>query len=127
VPAPPNHRQVEAFRIAMRVGSATAAADALHITQPAVSRLIADLERHVGFMLFERRKRGLQPTKDALLLFEEVDRSFRGLDRIAETADAIRSRRIGHLRVIALHSYSDGIVYASSWRVGPRTKSWKAW
>lgn len=94
----------------MRVGSATAAADALHITQPAVSRLIAELERQVGLVLFDRKARGLQPTKDALLLYEEVTRSFRALDRIAETAEAIRSRRTGHLRVIALHTYSDGIV-----------------
>jgi len=110
MPPPLNHRQVEAFRVAMTVGSATAAAAALHITQPAVSRLIADLERQVGFALFERRKRGLQPTKDALLLHEEVERSFRGLGRIAEAAEAIRSRRVGHLRVICLHTYSDGIV-----------------
>lgn len=94
----------------MNVGSATAAANALHITQPAVSRLIADLERHVRFALFERRKRGLQPTKDALLLYEEVNRSFRGLERIAEAAEAIRSRRTGHLRIIGLHTYSDGII-----------------
>ena len=105
-----NHRQIEAFRVAMTVGSATAAADTLHITQPAVSRLISDLERRVGFALFERRKRGLQPTKDALLLYEEVTRSFRGLDRVAEAADAIRSRRIGHLRIIGMNTYSDGIV-----------------
>lgn len=53
-----NLRQIEAFRAAMEFGSATAASEVLHITQPAVSRLVADLEIAVGFQLFERRARG---------------------------------------------------------------------
>lgn len=102
-----NHRQIEAFRAAVELGSATAAAEVLYVSQPAVTRLIGDLERTVGFELFERRRRGLQPTEDGLLLYEEVERSFRGLDRIAEVADAIQSRRTGHIRVIAIPVYAD--------------------
>ena len=105
-----NHRQVEAFRVAVQLGSATAAADALYITQPAVSRLIADLERQVGFALFERRQRGLFPTRDGRLLYEEVERSFRGMDLIAEAAEAIRRHRLGRVRVIAMPAYADGFV-----------------
>jgi DNA-binding transcriptional LysR family regulator len=104
------HRQIEAFHAAVRLGSASAAAEALYVTQPAVSRLIADLERRVGFALFERRQRGLHPTEDGVLLFEEVERSFRGMDLIAEAADAIRSHRIGRVRVIAMPAYADGFL-----------------
>ncbi len=73
-----NLRQIEAFSAAIEFGSATAASEVLHITQPAVSRLIADLERVVGFQQFERRARGLVPTQDAHTLYEEVKRSFVG-------------------------------------------------
>jgi DNA-binding transcriptional LysR family regulator len=104
------HRQIEAFHAAVRLGSASAAAEALYVTQPAVSRLIADLERRVGFALFERRQRGLHPTEDGVLLFEEVERSFRGMDLIAEAAEAIRSHRIGRVRVIAMPAYADGFL-----------------
>ncbi len=104
------HRQIEAFHAAVRLGSASAAAEALYVTQPAVSRLIADLERRVGFALFERRQRGLHPTEDGMLLFEEVERSFRGMDLIAEAAEAIRSHRIGRIRVIAMPAYADGFL-----------------
>ncbi len=104
------HRQIEAFHAAVRLGSASAAAEALYVTQPAVSRLIADLERRVGFTLFERRQRGLHPTEDGILLFEEVERSFRGMDLIAEAADAIRSHRIGRVRIIAMPAYADGFL-----------------
>jgi DNA-binding transcriptional LysR family regulator len=94
----------------MEFGSATAASGVLHITQPAVSRLIGDLERAVGFQLFERRARGLVPTHDAHTLYEEVKRSFVGLDRIGQVAHAIREKTTGTVRVIALSKYADGFV-----------------
>lgn len=105
-----HHRQLEAFRAAVQLGSATAAADVLHISQPAVSRLIGDLEGAVGFALFERNRKGLQPTSDGLLLFEEIERSFRGLEQIASAVEAIRLRHTGRIRMAALPVYADGII-----------------
>ncbi|MBK18146.1 MAG: hypothetical protein CMM52_04830 [Rhodospirillaceae bacterium] len=105
-----NLRQIEAFRAAMEFGSATAASEVLHVTQPAVSRLLADLEANVGFQLFERRARGLVPTQDAHSLYEEVKRSFIGLDRIGQVATGIREKATGTVRVIALSKYADGFV-----------------
>ena len=94
----------------MQLGSATAAADVLHVSQPAVSRLIGDLEAAVGFALFERNRKGLQPTSDGLLLFEEIERSFRGLEQIATAVEAIRLRHTGRIRMAALPVYADGII-----------------
>jgi len=105
-----NLRQIEAFRAAMEFGSATAASEVLHISQPAVSRLLSDLETRVGFQLFERRARGLVPTQDAHALYEEVKRSFIGLDRINQVAEGIREKATGTVRVIALSKYADGFV-----------------
>jgi DNA-binding transcriptional LysR family regulator len=104
-------RQIEAFREVIRHGSATLAARALGITQPAVSRLVRDLERATGLLLFERgRRHGLRPTADGLLLFEEVERSYAGLARLREAARDIRERRTGRLRVIAMPAYAEGSV-----------------
>lgn len=105
-----NLRQIEAFRAAMEFGSATAASEVLHITQPAVSRLISDLETAVGFQLFERRARGMVPTQDAHTLYEEVRRSFIGMERIGQVAEAIKEKTSGTVRVIALSKYADGFV-----------------
>jgi len=105
-----NLRQIEAFRAAMEFGSATAAGEVLHVTQPAVSRLLSDLEANVGFQLFERRARGLVPTQDAHVLYEEVKRSFVGLDRISQVATGIREKATGTVRVIALSKYAEGFV-----------------
>lgn len=92
-------RQVEAFRAVMLRHTVTSAADSLHISQPAVSRLIADLESRVGFVLFDRQQGRLSPTAEARVLFEEVERAFVGMDRIALAAQQIRAMRRGSLRV----------------------------
>ena len=46
-----NHRQLEAFQAVMEAGTVTAAAERLYITQPAVTRLVRDLEHAIGFAL----------------------------------------------------------------------------
>ncbi|HXZ08443.1 MAG TPA: LysR substrate-binding domain-containing protein [Paraburkholderia sp.] len=92
-------RQVEAFRALMQRHTVTRAAQALHVSQPAVSRLLADFEASVGFTLFERQQGRLVPTAEARVLFEEVERAFVGLDRIAHAAQQISAMRRGSLRV----------------------------
>jgi DNA-binding transcriptional LysR family regulator len=92
-------RQVEAFRAFMQRRSVTRAAEMLYISQPAMSRLIADCEESVGFTLFERNQGRLVPTAEAQVLYDEVKRAFLGLDRIALVAEQIRTLRRGSLRI----------------------------
>ncbi|MEQ9169591.1 MAG: LysR substrate-binding domain-containing protein [Rhodospirillales bacterium] len=96
-----NLRQVEAFRAVFQTGSMTAAGDLMGITQPAVSRLIKDLEAEIGLPLFERAAGRVIATPDAVALFREVERSFHGLDRVARAAAELRQRRQGELRIAA--------------------------
>ena len=72
-------RQIDAFRIVVSMGSVTEAAKVLGISQPAVSRLIADLETEVGFQLFRRSGRVLVPTDEARLLVAEVRQAVSGM------------------------------------------------
>jgi DNA-binding transcriptional LysR family regulator len=92
-------RQVEAFRALIQRHTVTRAAQSLHVSQPAVSRLLADFEDSVGFALFERQQGRLVPTAEARVLYEEVERAFVGLDRIGHAAQQIRAMRRGSLRV----------------------------
>jgi DNA-binding transcriptional LysR family regulator len=101
-------RQIEAFRAVMLTGAMTAAAETIHITQPAVSRLIRDLEAEIGIRLFERRGKLLAPTAEAKALFAEVERSFIGLAQIHAVADDIRLGRIGSLRPAMLPAMAAG-------------------
>ena len=97
-----NLRQIEAFSAIMEAGSITGAAELLHISQPAVSRLIKDLEFRVGFQLFERRKGRIIATVEANSLHEVVQRSFSGLEKIATEAQEIRQFRSGSLRIASM-------------------------
>jgi DNA-binding transcriptional LysR family regulator len=82
----------------------------LHVTQPAISRLLKDLEVEVGFVLFERFGRGVRPTKQSVLLFEEVERSYVGFEAIRQRAELIRNGRIGRLRVAAMPAFAETFV-----------------
>lgn len=105
-----NPRQIEAFRAVIVTGGVTAAARALNVTQPAVTRLIRDLQRALGLELFARRGARLTPTAEALSLYREVDRQFVGLERIQAAARALRAGQSGALRVAALPTFSVGFL-----------------
>jgi DNA-binding transcriptional LysR family regulator len=96
-----NHRQIEAFRAVFQTASMTAAGALMGITQPAVSRLIRDLEAEIALKLFDRFAGKLTPTPDAVALFREVERSYQGLDRVAHAAAQLGRRREGELRIAA--------------------------
>jgi DNA-binding transcriptional LysR family regulator len=91
-----SHRQIEAFRAVMLHGTVSAAADSLHVSQPAVSRIIRDLEADLGYLLFERAHGRVTPSLAAFDLLDEVERYFSGMERIDHRAREIgRGRRMG--------------------------------
>lgn len=97
-----NHRQLEAFRAVMQMGTVTSAASVLSISQPAVSRLLGDLESALKIHLFKRDKGRLIPTHEAQTLYKEVERSFVGLDAITRLAERLRDYRSGTLRLATM-------------------------
>jgi DNA-binding transcriptional LysR family regulator len=94
-----NLRQLEAFRAVILGQTVTRAAEMLHISQPAATRLISSLEEDIGFALFDRIRGRLQPTAEAMTLYQEVQRSLVGVERIARTAHDIRSLKRGSLHI----------------------------
>ncbi len=86
-----NLKQLEAFRATIECGSITGASQVLHVSQPSISRLIADLERSVGFPLFLRKGRGLTATVEARRFYQAVDSVFVGIDKLSELAEVIRT------------------------------------
>jgi DNA-binding transcriptional LysR family regulator len=99
---PPTPRALNAFRQTILSGSVTGAASALGRTQPAISRLLKELEADVGFALFERTKGRLALTPEGRYFFQELQRSFLGFERVSAVAAEIRQGRRGSLRIAAL-------------------------
>ena len=103
-------RQIEAFRAIMVTGSVTQAANMLFVSQPAVSRILADLEQQVGFKLFTRANRQLFPTHEGQAFFDEVERAFVGLDQLNSAAISIRDCQHGRLRLITIPSLTSTLM-----------------
>ncbi len=92
-------RHIEIFEAIRRTGSLTQAAAALHITQPAASKLLASAESQLGFKLFERVKGRLVATREADILTPEVARLNQDLDSVRRLAASLRDRPHAHLRL----------------------------
>ena len=107
-----NLRHIEIFHAVMTAGNLTEAARLLHTSQPTVSRELARFEKVIGLTLFERTRGRLHPTVQGLRLFEEVQRSWYGLDRIVSAADSLREFRQGELSVVCLPVFSQSFLPA---------------
>jgi DNA-binding transcriptional LysR family regulator len=92
-------RHIEIFEAIRRTGSLTEAAAALHITQPAASKLLANAESQLGFKLFERVKGRLVATREAEILTPEIARLSQDLGSVRRLAANLRERPHGHLRL----------------------------
>lgn len=77
-----NLRQIEVFRAIMMAGSISGAGRMLHVSQPAVSRVLALTESRLGYRLFERVKSRLSPTAEARRLYAEVEQVYGGIQRV---------------------------------------------
>lgn len=86
---PLNYRHLRYFHAVAREGSVTAAAEALHVSQPSISAQIRKLERALGYPLFDRSGRSMTLTPEGKVVFEYADEIFR-LGR--ELEDTVRGR-----------------------------------
>ncbi|KUL96477.1 LysR family transcriptional regulator [Bosea sp. WAO] len=94
-----NHRHIEILQAIVKAGGVSRAAEALGISQPAVSRSIGELEQALGFRLFDRVRNRLVITHEGRLFYDQVEASFRGLDHLRATAARIRDHGSGGLRL----------------------------
>lgn len=104
------HRHVEVFRAVMTAGSVTGAAQALFTSQPTISRELSRMESLLRLALFERVRGRLQPTAQAYALFDEVQRSYAGLERVADTALRLRQFTEGQLSLACLPAFAHALL-----------------
>lgn len=103
-------RQLEAFAAVMSTGSVTAAAQLLDRSQPAISRLVQELEAEIGYPLFARKGPRVTPTEQGFLLYEDVERALGGLRRIHERAREIARGDAPPLLVAATSALAVGLL-----------------
>jgi DNA-binding transcriptional LysR family regulator len=84
-------RDLHAFFTAAQLGGMAKAAAQLGVSQPAISKVIADLEHALGVRLLDRSRRGVEPTiyghallKRGLVAFDELKQSIRDIEFLAD-------------------------------------------
>ncbi|MBX9840254.1 MAG: LysR family transcriptional regulator [Xanthobacteraceae bacterium] len=99
-----DHRGLNAFLAIARLGSVGAAASALSLTQPAVSRTLRKLEQDLGVQLFLRHSTGMELTAFGQSLLPHATSLETGLHRALEEIDLLRGTSKGSARVGILPS-----------------------
>ena len=105
-----NLRHIEVFRALMTKRTVSAAAQFLNVSQPGVSRLIRNLEERSAVRLFNRVKGRLEPTREAMILHEEVEGAFVRLERVRSLVARLAAMQSGLVRVVAAHTLAHTLV-----------------
>lgn len=99
-------RRLRILREVAQAGSFSAAADALYMSQSAVSQQIATLEREVGMQLLDRTREGPKPTEAGRVLVAHADAAIARLDEAERELAAIAGLEGGELRLASFASAS---------------------
>jgi DNA-binding transcriptional LysR family regulator len=103
-------QQIRCFCAAVELGSFTAAAEALRVSQPAVAEQIRKLEQALGADLFVRAGRGVVPTEAGRAFAEHAARSLRAVEDAADSVGELAALRGG---TVALGIFGE----PSAWRI----------
>lgn len=103
-------RHIEALVKIRELGSVKRAAQALGLTQPSTSHILADLERLLDCQLFTRHARGMTPTPIALALLPYARRILEAAHACAEVTSAMTSTADSVVRVAAITSAVSGLL-----------------
>jgi LysR family hydrogen peroxide-inducible transcriptional activator len=95
----PTLRQMEYAVAVADHGSFGAAAEAVHVTQPAMSAQIAELEHRLGVALFERGRSGARLTPEGAPVIEAARRVLFEADLLVELAAERQGDLVGELRI----------------------------
>ena len=92
-------RHLEVFDAIIAAGSISRAATQLNLSQPAVSIALANFEELIGFKLFQRDRGFFAPTREALLLQDEMAQGLLALSRVSQRVSEIRAGSVGSVRI----------------------------
>lgn len=97
-------RQIEVFHAVYTTGSISAAARALHVSQPSVSKVLQHTQYQLGLELFKLVRGRLVATDEAHALFIEVADIFKRLTSLQKTVGNIRNLAGSHIRLAVVPS-----------------------
>ena len=105
-----NFEQLVYVKKIYEVESIIHAAQALHISQSAMSQSIANLEIELGYKLFERSRKGTFPTEVGKRLIPFIIDILDARDDLAGEIDALNSKLTGSLKIATIPTLFNKII-----------------
>lgn len=90
---------LEVCNAVLLTGSCSGAARLLHVSQPAVTKMLQSAENQLGFKLFTREKNRLIPTTEALALHPEIMQIATQIDRLRDFSRSLATEKTSLLRI----------------------------
>lgn len=111
-------RHIEVFHAVMQAGTISGAAQMLHISQPAVTKVLQHCELQLGLPLFARIRGKLYPRPEAHRLFEQTEKLTRELAGIRRLAASLKQQSVETVRLLATPSLAFSVLppALSAWR-----------
>jgi DNA-binding transcriptional LysR family regulator len=94
----------------MFAGGVNSAAELLHVSPPAISKVLSQAEKASGLVLFERVKGRLIPTPEAHQLYAEVDQLWRGVEKVRDVSRELAGPAQATLRLVCSASLAPYMV-----------------
>ena len=94
-----DYATLRAFVAVARTGSVSRAAEQLHLTQPAISLKLKQLQANLGLTLFSRRPQGLALTSDGHALLPAAEKALASAQAFEQTAGTLHSTLRGKLSI----------------------------
>ena len=105
-------RELDILMAVVQMGGMRKAADHLHMSQPAISKAIADLEHTLGVSLLDRGPQGIEPTQYGRALLKRSVAVFDELKQSVQDIDFLADPEAGELRIGSSSAQAEGIVLA---------------
>ncbi|HYD88016.1 MAG TPA: LysR family transcriptional regulator [Vitreimonas sp.] len=95
-------RHIEVFHAIYLSGSINAAAKALNVSQPSLSKTLQHAEDQLGFKLFRRVRGRLIPTDEAHVVFRESSEVYAKIETLQQACKSLKNGDAGHIRLSVL-------------------------
>jgi DNA-binding transcriptional LysR family regulator len=103
-------RHMEILLAVVETGSMAKAGTRLAISQPAISRAIAEMEHTLGVPLFDRSPLGVEPTQYGRVLLKRGVAAFDEIAQAVKDVDFLADPAVGELRIGATPGLAEGVV-----------------
>lgn len=102
----PSIQQMRAFKILYELGNVSETAKKLHVTQPAITNLIKDLEEKLGVQLFRRTTRKLERTEAAHEANRYISRVLRDLNELYDNFHSENGSTNKQIKIVSTSTFT---------------------